>query len=151
MEAILEQWSGIPSLAKVQRPHVVFLAPEWSSDRRVMSLPIRIEGQTLGSRSLFQTSAASELHIYLPASVLLDVEIGVTEPAIDGSGGWRHDWWNPWRPMPGPSPEMLQDIRRRGGRVVDAEELPDILAPVRGWARFKRRLCRRVHGWCREA
>ena len=135
VEATLENWTQIPSLAKLPKPKITFLQPELSSDARVMSLPIRLEGQTIGCRSLLQTAAAAELHMHLPPPVLLEVEIGVTEPAFDSHSQWRHDWWDPWRPRnDAPSPELLNDIRRRGGRVVTADELPDVLAPVRGWA-----------------
>ena len=151
-EATLENWAQIPSLAKVPKPKIVFLQPELSTDRRIMSLPIRVEEQTIGSRSLLQTAAAAELHMHLPPSVLLEVEIGVTEPGLDSRSQWRHDWWDPWRPTSHPpSPELLDDIRRRGGRVVAADELPDVLAPVRGWAWLRRRICRRLSRWCRDA
>ena len=145
IEATLENWEQIPSLAKVTKPEIIFFQPELSSDRRVMSLPIRVEGQTIGSRSLLQTAAAAELHIHLPPPVLLEVEIGVSEPGIDSRSQWRHDWWDPWRAESHPpSPELLDGIRRRGGRVVDADELPDVLAPVRGWAWLERHICRRL-------
>ena len=152
VEATLENWTQIPSLAKLPAPKITFLQPELSSDARVMSFPIRVEGQTIGCRSLLQTAAAAELHMHLPPPVLLEVEIGVTEPGFDSRSQWRHDWWDPWRPRnDAPSPELLNDIRRRGGRVVTADELPDVLAPVRGWAWLRRRICRRLFRWCRDA
>jgi hypothetical protein len=152
IEATLENWAQIPSLSNLPKPKIAFLEPELSADRRVMSLPIHVEGQTIGSRSLLQTAAAAELHLHLPPPVLLEVEVGVTEPGFDASSQWRHDWWDPWRPRnDAPSPELLADIRRRGGRVVTGDQLPDVLAPVQGWAWLRRRICRSLLKWCRDA
>ena len=151
IEATLQQWAAIPSLARIAKPRITFFPVEVSSDRRVLSLPVRVEGQTIGSRSLLQTSAAGEIHMHLPPPVLMEVELGVTEPAFDGSEGWRNDWWDPWAPSSGPPPEVLKEIREHGGRIVSADDLPDLLAPVRGWAWLKRRICRRLIRWCRDA
>jgi hypothetical protein len=62
----------------------------------VLSLPVCIENKTLGSRSLFQGAASAELYLYLPVVVLPGLDVGLTEPALDGPG-WRHDWWSPHR------------------------------------------------------
>ena len=94
VEAILQHWDALPTIRTHQKPVVVFFDPEVSGDGRVLSLPMRIENQTLGSRSLFQSTATRELHSYLPISVMIGIEVGLSEPALQGAGV-RHDWWNP--------------------------------------------------------
>jgi hypothetical protein len=95
MEVILQHWDELPFNRNTPKPDVSFLEPEVSEDRRVVSFPLRIEGNTLGSRALFQSTGTTELHPYLPVSVLLKgIEVGLTEPAFQGPG-WRHDWWDP--------------------------------------------------------
>jgi hypothetical protein len=94
MQAVLDHWTELPLLCKTPKPEVVFFEPEVSQDGRVMSLPVRIDRKTLGSRSLFQSTASSELYGYLPFPVVAGIEVGVTEPAIQGPG-WRNDWWSP--------------------------------------------------------
>jgi hypothetical protein len=150
IEAHLAHWSAIPSTKAVSKPSVSFFPPELSADRRVMSLPVRVQGQTIGSRSLLQLSAAAELHVHLPPPLWLEVEIGVTEPGFEDPRVLRHDWWDPKRPMQPPTPGMVGEIRQKGGRVVTGEKLFDVLPPVYGWRWIKRRLCRSFNRWCRD-
>jgi hypothetical protein len=86
----------------------------------------------------------------LPPPLWLEVEIGVTEPGFEDPKLLRHDWWDPKRPMQPPTPEVLDEIRQKGGRVVTSEELVDVLAPVHGWRWIKRRLCRSLNRWCSD-
>jgi hypothetical protein len=94
VEAILQHWDEMPLLRTVPKPEVLFLDPEVSKDRRVMSLPVHVGNKTLGSRSFLQSTASLDLCSFLPFSVIPDIEVGLTEPAFEGSG-WRHDWWSP--------------------------------------------------------
>jgi len=61
-----------------------------------MSLPVAVEGMTLGSRALLQITASQDLLAYLPFSAIPDIDVGLTESAFEGSG-WRNDWWDPHR------------------------------------------------------
>jgi hypothetical protein len=94
IEAILQHWDELPLYGTTPKPGVVFLEPEVSADRRVMSLPVRVENKTLGSRSLLQLTASRDLCAYLPFSVIPEIEVGLTESAFEGPG-WRDDWWSP--------------------------------------------------------
>jgi hypothetical protein len=95
IEATLEHWTNLPTEQNVPKPTVEFFPPELSEDRRVMSLPVRVENKTLGSRALLQYSASAELYGYLPFPLAGQVEVGVTEPSFSAGGKWRNDWWNP--------------------------------------------------------
>jgi hypothetical protein len=94
LEAIFENWESLPTVGTTPKPTVHFLEPELSEDRRVMSLPLRVEGMTLGSRSLLQQTASRDLYAYLPFPLVAEIEVGLTERAFSGDG-WREDWWNP--------------------------------------------------------
>jgi hypothetical protein len=94
VQATLENWESLPVYRKSPKPAVAFFEPESSEDGRVLSLPLAVTGNTLGSRSFLQSAGTRELHCYLPMPELAHVEVGLTEPAFDGPG-WRHDWWNP--------------------------------------------------------
>lgn len=135
MEAILEHWSSLPTIASGPKPVVAFFEPEVSGDGRVMSLPVRIEGRTLGCRSLFQSTAGQELHAYLPLSVVLEIEVGVTEPAFDGPG-LRHDWWNPHRDSSMAPEEALRQL----GFRLEQTSHAGVRHVVPGWGR-------RIHWW----
>jgi hypothetical protein len=131
MEAILQHWDELPAIGNTPKPTVVFFEPEVSDDGRVMSLPVRIDRKTLGSRSLFQSTASRELYAYLPASVIPDVEVGLTEPAFEGSG-WRNDWWNPHRDNSiGPE----EAFRRLGFKIQNDPDNPGVRYAVPGWRR----------------
>ena len=94
LQAMLEHWENLPTNARTAKPTVHFLEPELSEDRRIMSLPLHVEGITLGSRSLIQQTASQDLYAYLPFPLVAEVAVGLTERAFEGPG-WRHDWWNP--------------------------------------------------------
>lgn len=81
-----------------------------------------IEALTIGSRSLLQ-EAAKDLYIFLPVDFMIRVEVGITEPSFTDEAKLRDDWWNPHQPMSAPAGETLDEIRRRGGRVVTAADL----------------------------
>jgi len=151
IEATLENWSLLPNYRDVPRPTVRFFPPERSADARVMSFSVCVVGQTLGSRHLLQ-SAAVQLHHELPMPLPLEVEVGVKEPALDGRpGAWREHGWDPKRRPPPVSAETIDALRKAGARVVHADDLPDVLDPVHGWRRWKRRFCSRMNRWCRDA
>jgi hypothetical protein len=131
MEAILQHWDGLPTVRTTPKPEVTFFEPEVSADRRTMSLPIRVERMTLGSRSLFQSTASRELYAYLPFPVIQGIEVGLTEPALDGPG-WRNDWWDPHRDNSiGPE----EAFRMLGFRVKPDPEHPGRAYAVPGWRR----------------
>jgi hypothetical protein len=130
VQALLENWEHLAPTKGTPIPSIEFFRPELSADERIASLPLRMEGVTLGSRSLLQ-EAARDLYVFLPIAFKLDVEMGVTEPSAQG-GGSRHDWWNPHQSIPGPSEEILSEIRRGGGTVVGAADLEKALKPRGG-------------------
>lgn len=121
LEAMLEHWDDLPTMRRTVKPTVHFLEPELSEDRRVMSLPLRVEGMTLGSRSLIQQTASQDLYAYLPFPLVAEVEVGLTEAAFSGEG-WRHDWWKPGQDA---SISSKQALRRLGFRVVEDPHNPD--------------------------
>jgi hypothetical protein len=131
MEAILHHWGDLPTVGNGPKPVVTFLEPEVSDDGRVLSLPVRVENMTLGSRSLFQSTASRELCAYLPVPVIFEVEVGITEPALDGSG-WRNDWWNPHKDN---SIKPEEAFRRLGFTVKADPEHPERVYAVPGWRR----------------
>ena len=109
MEAVVSHWSDLPSLSATPRPIVTYFEPEVSADGRVLSLPVRIENMTLGSRSLFQSTASRDLFAWLPVKLLSGVEVGLTEPAFEGDG-WRDDWWNPHADSSSKGEEVFQRL-----------------------------------------
>jgi hypothetical protein len=129
MQAILEHWEELPATKNTPRPTVTFLEPEVSTDGRTMSLPMRIEDKTLGSRSVFQSTASRDLYAYLPISVLPDIEVGLTEAAFDGPG-WRHDWWSPHLDNSIKGEDVL---RRTGFKIKPDPENPGQAFLVPGW------------------
>lgn len=146
MAALLQHWDELALVREGPRPTVFFLEPEVSEDRRVMSLPVRIENKTLGSRSLFQSTASSDLYSYLPFSVIPDIEVGLTESAFEGPG-WRHDWWSPHRSTSIPPEEPF---RRLGFTIRPDPEQPGRAFLVPGWRRrmqwFASGLLRKLKG-----
>jgi hypothetical protein len=128
--ALLENWEDLAPTKGMPKPMIAFFQPELSADELVASLPLRVEGVTLGSRSLLQ-EAARDLYVFLPMAFMLKVEMGVTEPSAQG-GGSRNDWWNPHEGVAGPSDEILSAIRRSGGTVIDAADLEKTLKPRDG-------------------
>jgi len=114
MAAILEHWETLPTTRDLPRPVIQFFDPELSDDRKVMSLPLRVVGQTLGSRALLQYSASAELYSYLPFPLVAEVEVGLTEPSFLDSAQWRHDWWDPKKPIGSPTIETLRIMQEKG-------------------------------------
>jgi hypothetical protein len=122
IESLLANWDDLAPTRGKTRPKVKFLEAELSEDRSTASLPLRAENVTLGSRSLLQ-EAAKDLYTFLPVGFMIKVEMGLTEPAFTEKEEWRNDWWNPHQPMPAPTEELLDEIRKRGGRVVTQADL----------------------------
>jgi hypothetical protein len=138
IEATLAYWDTLPLTNTLPKPSITFLPAELSEDRRVMSLPIRVERQTLGSRSLLQSSAPDELRAYLPFPLAAQVEVGLTEPSPTRDGDWRHDWWNPNRPLGVPGEQVLRDMG-----ITPVPLRPPRMGKVRYW------LCRLLERFCR--
>ena len=112
--ATLEHWDTLPTTRGLPRPIIQFFDPELSDDRKVMSLPLRVDGQTLGSRALLQYSASAELYSYPPFPLVAEVEVGLTEPSFLDSTQWRHDWWDPKKPIGSPTTETLRIMQEKG-------------------------------------
>jgi len=142
VEAILQHWDHLPTMRTSPKPEVQFFPPEVSDDQRVLSLPIRVEPMTLGTRAFLQSSASRELYQYLPLAVVAGIDVGLTEPAFDGAG-WRHDWWNPHRDNSiGPEEafgqlgfQVKRDLEHRGRAWL-----------VPGWRRRLQWLVHRLRG-----
>jgi len=49
MEAVLDHWEDLPITRTVPKPTLVFFDAEVSKNGRVMSLPVRVENNTVGS------------------------------------------------------------------------------------------------------
>jgi hypothetical protein len=134
METMLQHWDHLPTVGHGPKPVVTFFEPEVSTDGRVLSLPVRVENMTLGSRSLFQSTASRELYALLPFPIVFGVEVGLTEPALQGTG-WRNDWWNPHEDN---SLKPEEAFRRAGFTVqADPEHLGRAYAVPGWWRRFK--------------
>ena len=131
IQAILQHWDELPTVGTGPKPVVTFFAPEISRDGRVLSLPVRIENKTLSSRSLFQSTASRELYAYLPVAVIVGIEVGLTEPALQGSG-WRNDWWNPHQDN---SMKPEEAFRKLGFTIKANPESPGRAHVVPGWRR----------------
>lgn len=130
-EAILEHWAELPAMRSSPRPTVRFFEPEVSDDGRVLSLAVRVEHRTLSARALLQSTATRELHQYLPFPLVAEVEVGVTEPALEGAG-WRNDWWNPNRDNSITGDEAA---RRLGFSLEKDAQHPGVARLVPGWRR----------------
>jgi hypothetical protein len=131
METMLQHWEHLPAVGRGPKPVLTFFEPEVSKDGRVLSMPVRVENKTLGSRSLLQTTASNELYAYLPRPMVFEIEVGLTEPAFQGSG-WRTDWWNPDRDTSLKPEEAFQ----RAGFTVQADVFhPGHAYAVPGWRR----------------
>jgi len=131
MEAILQHWDELPTVGKGPKPVVTFLEPEVSEDGRVLSLPVRVENKTLRSRSLFQSTASRELYAYLPLPMIFGIKVGLTEPALEGSG-WRNDWWDPHKDN---SMKPEEAFRKLGFTMKADPEHPGRAYAVPGWRR----------------
>ncbi len=131
MQAILEHWTELPISRETPEPSVVFFDPEVSADGRIMSLPVRDETMTLGSRALLQSTASRDLYSYLPFPLVGEVEVGLTEPALEGEG-WRHDWWNPHRDN---SIEPEEAFRQQGFKVEKDPRNPGAARLIPLWWR----------------
>jgi hypothetical protein len=130
IESILANWEDLPGTKGTARPTVRFLEAELGADGSVASLPMVAENVTLGSRSLLQ-EAAKDLYAFLPVEFMVGVEVGITEPSFTEKDAWRDDWWNPHRPASAPTEETLAQIRKPGGRIVDAASPKSLLGPGR--------------------
>jgi len=131
MEATLKHWYELPMTSKLPKPSFLFFDPEVSTNGHVMSLPVRVENETLGSRAILQYSASKELYQYLPSTLAGEIEVGLTEPASDGIG-WRHDWWNPHKDR---SIGPMEAFRRLGFRMEDDPDNPGNARLIPGWRR----------------
>jgi hypothetical protein len=138
IETTLANWDTLPLTKTLPKPEISFFPAEVSEDRRVMSLPIRVERQSLGSRSLLQSSAPDDLRAYLPFPLAAEVEVGLTEASLTRDGDWRHDWWNPNKPF-GVSGEQV--LRNMG--ITPVPLRPPRMSKVRYW------LCRLLGHFCR--
>lgn len=131
MEAILQHWEELPTVGRGPKPVVTFFKPEVSEDGRVLSLPVRVENKTLGSRSLFQSTASRDLYAYLPLPVIFGIEVGLTEPTLEGSG-WRSDWWDPYKDN---SMKPEEAFRKLGYTMKADPEHPGRAYAIPGWRR----------------
>jgi hypothetical protein len=122
VESLIANWDELAPTKGKTKPAVEFLPAQLSEDRSTASLPMRADDVTLGSRALLH-EAAKDLYLLLPVGFMIGVEAGITEPSATDESGFRNDWWNPHQPLPSPSEEMLDEIRKRGGRVVTAADL----------------------------
>ena len=71
--------------------------------------------------------------------LLAEVEVGLTEPSFLNEGEWRHDWWDPKKPIGSPSNEALRIMQEKGLLPTAGQRL---FQPPRSWigrllARFR--------------
>jgi len=122
IESFIVNWESLATTRGTSKPTARFFPAELAEDRSTASLPILVEGGTLGFRSLLHDTA-KDLYAFLPVGFMIGVEAGVTEPSFEEDGGWRSDWWNPHQPVSAPPDDFVNTVVRSGGRVVAVEEL----------------------------
>ncbi len=93
VRSIETEWYHLALTRHARRPDVAFFPPVLSADRAIASQPMWIDGVTLDSRALFR-DLARDLYQFLPVPLILEVEFGVVEPSVTGSG-LDEEWWDP--------------------------------------------------------